>query len=186
MKEQLRKRISSGSPSLPRHSFPIPIRSVWTVYQTIAWSWRCTYSGFPGRQIGRNPRRASAADRPDSALIPQPPYFLLGILAFVNYLGAQHVKRVDTTREDLQPLRSVRESGAAGEAGSARFTAFYPGGEYAPAKELLELFKAKNNKISYEFIDPDKQPQVAQQYQVTQYGEFQNPMTRRSVSDTER
>jgi len=55
--------------------------------------------------------------------------------------------------------------------------AFYPGGEYAPAKDVLELFKTKNNKISYEFIDPDKKPQVAQQYQVTQYGEFQNPMS---------
>src|SRR5207244_7833067 len=39
------------------------------------------------------------------------------------------------------------------------------------------LVKAKNNKLSYEFIDPDKQPQVAQQYSVTQYGDFQNPMT---------
>ena len=45
--------------------------------------------------------------------------FFVGILAFVNYLGAQHVKRVDmTTREDLQPVRSVHECGAAGEAGS--------------------------------------------------------------------
>jgi ABC-type uncharacterized transport system involved in gliding motility auxiliary subunit len=39
-------------------------------------------------------------------------------------------------------------------------------------KEVLELFKTRNNRISYEFIDPDKQPQVAQQYQVTQYGEI--------------
>src|SRR3989442_15244381 len=31
--------------------------------------------------------------------------------------------------------------------------------------------------MSYEFIDPDKQPQVAQQYSVTQYGEFQNPVS---------
>src|SRR3954462_4415072 len=58
-----------------------------------------------------------------------------------------------------------------------KIRAFYPGGDYAPAREVLDLFKARNNKISYEFIDPDKQPQIAQQYQVTQYGDFQNPMT---------
>ena len=49
----------------------------------------------------------------------------------------------------------------------------------------MELFKAKNNKISYEFIDPDKQPQMAQQYTVTQYGDLPNPMTGKH-SGTER
>src|SRR5204863_9263197 len=55
--------------------------------------------------------------------------------------------------------------------------AFYPGGDYAPARDLLDLFKGRNSKMSYEFIDPDKQPQVAQQYSVTQYGDFQNPLS---------
>ena len=36
--------------------------------------------------------------------------------------------------------------------------AFYQGGEYAPARDLLDLYKARNTKISYEFIDPDKEP----------------------------
>ena len=52
---------------------------------------------------------------------------------------------------------------------------FYPGGDYPPVKELLDLYKNRNSRISYEFIDPDKQPQVAQQYQVTVYGEFSIP-----------
>jgi ABC-type uncharacterized transport system involved in gliding motility auxiliary subunit len=42
---------------------------------------------------------------------------------------------------------------------------------------LLELYKTQNNKISFEFIDPDKRPQLAQQYQVTTYGQFNNPMS---------
>src|SRR6185295_1502051 len=97
--------------------------------------------------------------------------FLVGILAAVNYLGAQHVKRVDTTTEKIYSLSDQSSSVAQQVKDDLKIKAFYPGGEYPPAKDLLELFKSKNSKISYEFIDPDKQPQMAQQYNVTQYGE---------------
>src|SRR5215471_18678696 len=103
--------------------------------------------------------------------------FFIGILAFVNYLGAQHVKRVDTTSEKIYSLSDESSKVAQQINQDLHIRAFYPGGEYAPVKEVLELFKSRNNKISYEFIDPDKQPGVAQRYQVSQYGEFQNPMT---------
>jgi ABC-type uncharacterized transport system involved in gliding motility auxiliary subunit len=103
--------------------------------------------------------------------------FLVGILAFVNYLGAQHVKRVDTTSEKIYSLSDQSSSVAQQVKQDLKVKAFYPGGDYAPAKDLFELYKAKNNKISFEFIDPDKQPQIAQQYNVTQYGDFQNPMS---------
>src|SRR5215470_11839516 len=107
--------------------------------------------------------------------------FFIGILAFVNYLGAQHVKRVDTTSEKIYTLSDESTKVAQQISQDLHIRAFYPGGEYAPVKEVLELFKAKNNKISYEFIDPDKQPAVAQRYQVTQYGEFSNPLSGESV-----
>src|SRR5439155_14674152 len=90
--------------------------------------------------------------------------FLVGILAFVNYLGAQHVKRLDMTTEKIYSLSDQSVSVAQQVNAPLRIRAFYPGGDYAPARDLLDLFKSKNNKISYEFIDPDKQPQVAQQY----------------------
>src|SRR5262249_38237122 len=103
--------------------------------------------------------------------------FLVGILAFVNYLGAQHVKRVDMTTEKIYSLSDQSAGGAQQLKQDVTIKTFYPGGDYAPTKDLLDLFKSKSNKISYEFIDPDKQPQIAQQYAVTQYGDFQNPMS---------
>jgi ABC-type uncharacterized transport system involved in gliding motility auxiliary subunit len=103
--------------------------------------------------------------------------FLAGILAFVNYLGAQHAKRVDMTTEKIYSLSDQSVSVAGQIPEDLRIKAFYPGGEYAPAKELMDLYTARNNKISYEFIDPDKNPVLAQQYTVTQYGDFQNPMS---------
>src|SRR5262249_37573552 len=104
-------------------------------------------------------------------------FFLIGILAFVNYLGAQHVKRVDTTTEKIYSLSDESTKVAQQVGQDVHILAFYPCGQDPQTKELLDLFKTRNSKISYEFIDPDKQPQLAQQYQVTQYGELQNPMT---------
>src|SRR5262249_49330843 len=63
-----------------------------------------------------------------------------------------------------------------------RIKAFFPGGDDPLAKDLLSRFKNENNKISFEFIDPDKQPQIAQQYAVTAYGQFQNPISGESFS----
>ncbi len=102
---------------------------------------------------------------------------LIGILALVNYLGAQHVKRVDTTSEKIYSLSDQSTGVVQQVKQDLHVKAFYPGGDYAPARDLLDLYKGRNSKLSYEFIDPDKQPQVAQQYAVTQYGDFQNPLS---------
>ena len=177
MKEQLKSRPARTRPHR-RGLISYSIRSIWTTYQTIAVVLGgCADRGFPGREVGEI--RAGSWP-PIDAIRNQ---FRNLRLVLHRNSGVRQLPRRATREargyddgEDLQPVRSVRECRAAGQAGS-QIKAFYPGGEYAPAKDLLELFKAKNNKISYEFIDPDKQPQIAQQYQVTQYGDFQNPMT---------
>ena len=62
----------------------------------------------------------------------------------VNYLGAQHPKRVDMTTEKIYSLsdESVKVADQAKQ--DVHILAFYPGGEYQPPKELLELFKNRN------------------------------------------
>src|SRR6185436_9301341 len=102
---------------------------------------------------------------------------IVGVLAMVNYLGAQHQKRVDMTSEKLNSLSDESSKVVDQVKQDLKIQAFYPGGEYQPAKELLSQYKNRNSKISFEFIDPDKQPQLAQQNQVTVYGDFQNPMS---------
>jgi len=125
-------------------------------------------------EIRRNLGRRSARFGINSAASV---VFLIGILAFVNYLGAQHVKRVDTTSEKIYSLSDQSTGVVQQVKQDLHVKAFYPGGDYAPARDLLDLYKGRNSKISYEFIDPDKQPQIAQQYAVTQYGDFQNPLS---------
>jgi ABC-type uncharacterized transport system involved in gliding motility auxiliary subunit len=177
MKEQLKKADILGLAIVAGALISARVLSAWGNYQTIAVIVGAVLIVaslvLKSNEIRAGFGRRSARFGINSAASV---LFLIGILALVNYLGAQHVKRYDTTTGKIYSLSD--ESGKVAQQinQDLHIKAFYPGGEYAPAKEVLELFKGKNNKISYEFIDPDKQPQVAQQYQVTQYGEFQNPM----------
>lgn len=178
MKEQLKKADLLGLAIIAAAVISYSIRSIWSVYQTIA----VVLGGLlvvasvvlKASEIRTRLGRRSARFGINSAASV---FLLIGILAFVNYLGAQHVKRVDTTTEKIYSLSDQSVSVAQQVKQDLKIRAFYPGGEYAPAKDVLDLFKARNNKISYEFIDPDKQPQLAQQYKVSQYGDFQNPMS---------
>ena len=178
MKEQLKKADLLGLAIVAAAVISYSIRGIWNVYQTIA----AVVGGLlivasftlKAGEIRSKLGRRSARFGINSAFSV---FLLIGILAFVNYLGAQHVKRVDMTTEKIYSLSDQSVNVAQQVKQDLKIKAFYPGGEYAPARDLLDLYKAKNNKVSYEFVDPDKQPQVAQQYQVTQYGDFQNPMT---------
>src|SRR2546426_1442782 len=178
MKEQLKKADLLGLAIIAAAVISYSVRSIWSVYQTIAVvlgallvvASLALKTGEIRTSLGR--RSARFGINSAASVV-----FLIGILAFVNYLGAQHVKRVDMTTEKIYSLSDQSVNVAQQVKQDLHIKAFYPGGDYAPAKDLLQLFKTKNSKIAYEFIDPDKQPQIAQQYAVTQYGDFQNPMT---------
>jgi ABC-type uncharacterized transport system involved in gliding motility auxiliary subunit len=175
MREQLKKADILGLAVIAGALIAYSVRSVWSV-----WQWVAVIVGavlivaslaVKTDEIRAGLGRRSARFGINSAASI---FFLIGILGFVNYLGAQHVKRVDTTSEKIYSLSDESAKVAQQVNQDLRIKAFYPGGQDPETRELLDLFKTKNSKISYEFIDPDKQPQVAQQYQVTQYGEFWN------------
>jgi len=178
MKQHLKKADILGLAIIAAAVISYSIRSIWSTYQTIALILGAVLIvaslAVKTDEIRSGLGRRSSRFGINSAASV---LFLVGILAFVNYLGAQHVKRVDTTSEKIYSLSDQSSSVAQQVKQDLKVKAFYPGGDYAPAKDLFELYKAKNNKISFEFIDPDKQPQAAQQYNVTQYGDFQNPMS---------
>src|SRR5215470_18495218 len=157
MKQQLQKADILGLAIIAAAVISYSIRSIWSTYQTIA----VILGGLliiaslavKSQEIRTGLGRRSARFGINSAASV---LFLIGILAFVNYLGAQHVKRVDMTTEKIYSLSDQSAGVAQQVKQDLKIKAFYPGGEYAPAKELLDLITAKNNKISYEFIDPDK------------------------------
>src|SRR5262245_5654689 len=162
MKQQLKKADILGLAIIAAAVISYSVRSIWSPYQTIALVLGgvliVVSLAVKSAEIRTTLGRRSARFGINSAVSV---LFLVGILALVNYLGAQHVKRVDTTTERIYSLSDQSGSVAEQVQQDLKIKAFYSGGEFTPAKEIMDLYKAKNNKISYEFIDPDKQPQIA-------------------------
>ena len=102
---------------------------------------------------------------------------VLAIVCGLNYIGTRHVKRFDTTgvgRYTLAPQTTQVLSKLDEE---VKILAFFPGGNHGPLKELLTEYSALSSRLSYEFIDPDKQNYLAKQYDISNYGAFRNPLT---------
>jgi ABC-type uncharacterized transport system involved in gliding motility auxiliary subunit len=99
------------------------------------------------------------------------------LVSGLNFVGQRHTKRFDLTgagrftlaQQTVQVMKKLDQP--------LEVKAFFPGGDYAPLKELLVNYRTLNRQLRFEFIDPDKQPDVAKQYEVTAYGTFQNPFT---------
>jgi ABC-type uncharacterized transport system involved in gliding motility auxiliary subunit len=102
---------------------------------------------------------------------------VIALVSGLNYIGQRHTKRFDLTAtgqytlaaQTLQVLSKLNQD--------VDIKAFFPGGEYPPLKELLTEYRVASNHINYQFIDPDREPDVAKQYDVSVYGSFQNPLT---------
>jgi ABC-type uncharacterized transport system involved in gliding motility auxiliary subunit len=102
---------------------------------------------------------------------------VLALVAGLNYFGQRHSKRFDLTgigRFTLAP-QTMQILGKLSQ--DVEIKAFFPGGTYAPLKELLTECRGGSRYFRYEFVDPDKNPEIAKQYGVTAYGTFSNPFT---------
>ncbi|MEJ2245198.1 MAG: GldG family protein, partial [Acidobacteriota bacterium] len=95
---------------------------------------------------------------------------VVAIISGLNFLGQKHPKRFDLTtggRFTLAPqttkiLKNLEQD--------VEIKAFPPGGEDIALKELLTEYRTISSHIQYEFIDPDKQPDVARQNEIEVYG----------------
>ena len=102
---------------------------------------------------------------------------VIAIVAGLNYIGQRHIKRFDMTGGGRYTLAPQTAQILGKLANDVDIKAFFPGGDYAPLKELLTEYRTASRHIRYEFIDPDRQPDIAKQYDVTAYGSFQNPFS---------
>ncbi len=96
----------------------------------------------------------------------------LGILVLANFLADRHHRRLDLTEtgeytlspQTIQILSELDEP--------VKVTAFFTEGDYGEQEltDLLTEYSYRTDKISYEFVDPDIDPFVAQQYEIGSYG----------------
>ncbi|MDR0842008.1 MAG: GldG family protein, partial [Acidobacteriota bacterium] len=109
---------------------------------------------------------------------------VLAVVCGLNFIGQRHVKRFDVTgnsRFSLAPqtLRVLESLDKAGK--DVDIKVFFPGGNHEPLQAMLTEYRALSGRLHYEFIDPDRQNDIAKRYDVTDYGTFQNPMSGESI-----
>ncbi len=104
---------------------------------------------------------------------------VIAIVAGLNYIGQRHPKRIDTTGSGKYTLAPQSKQVLGKLQKDMSIKAFFPGADYTPLRELLVEYRTVNPRIHYQFIDPDRQPEVAKQNNVTVYGTNDNPFTGR-------
>jgi ABC-type uncharacterized transport system involved in gliding motility auxiliary subunit len=102
---------------------------------------------------------------------------VIAAVSLLNFLGQRHIKRFDMTGSGQFTLAPQTTQVLAKLKADVSVKAFFPGGDYEPLKELLVEYRTVSRHFRYEFIDPDRQPDVAKQYDVKTYGTFRNPLT---------
>ncbi|GAB6063324.1 GldG family protein [Deferrisoma palaeochoriense] len=96
----------------------------------------------------------------------------LGILVIVNVLGIRHNAKWDVTANKLytlsdQTLKVLRELDK-----DVTVTAFFSDGseDRARIKDLLDRYADETPHLKVSYVDPDKNPALAHQYGIRQYG----------------
>lgn len=97
--------------------------------------------------------------------------FFIGILVFVVLIAERHPWRADYTEsgsytlseQTLNILKSLEKPISI----KAFFATASP--EQGKAKDLLDTYCYYDKRITYEFIDPDRQPEVAKRYEIRAY-----------------
>ena len=94
----------------------------------------------------------------------------VGILVIVNFLAARHSIRWDLSENQNFSLAPQTHRLLRSLPRDVTVTVFTrekdPG--YQSYKERLDSYRQASSKISVEFVDPERQPKIAQQYGITQ------------------
>ncbi len=96
----------------------------------------------------------------------------LAILVVVALIAERHPLRADLTETGQFSLSEQSRKIVQSVQEPVTIKAFFASGapEASRAKDLLETYRYYNKNIRYEFIDPDREPQLARQYEIRDYG----------------
>jgi ABC-type uncharacterized transport system involved in gliding motility auxiliary subunit len=94
----------------------------------------------------------------------------IGLLVAINYISSLHHTRLDLTAEKVYSLSSQSINVVKGLQKPLKLYGFFQGGENPAARELYETFAYYSPKLTYELVDPDKHPELAERYKVSVMG----------------
>tara|TARA_B100000029_G_scaffold516797_2_gene634472 strand:+ start:64389 stop:66008 length:1620 start_codon:yes stop_codon:yes gene_type:complete len=134
----------------------------------LVFSWLFFEWDLVGNLIGRRTTRYGANTL---AMV----LLLLGILSFVNLIGSRYTQRIDTTANKRFSLADLTVSVLSELKQDVHIIGFLrSGGSEATIRyelnDMLNQYKYHSSHITYEFVDPDKEPNIARQYNISAYG----------------
>ena len=99
-------------------------------------------------------------------------FLVLAILGLANYFLFKHNYRVDFTTAKLHSLSDQSVTVLKALKTDISFKGFFREGNYGRGamEQLLKLYAYHSPRVTFEFIDPDKNPGLVKRYDVTQDG----------------
>lgn len=91
----------------------------------------------------------------------------VGVLIAINYILALHHRRFDLTSENVFSLSPQSEKVVRTLKQPLKIYGFFQGGRDAQAESLYESYTYTSPKITYQLIDPEKNPEIATRFNVT-------------------
>ena len=93
----------------------------------------------------------------------------LGVLGLLNYLSVRHNHRFDLTEQGVYSLSPQSISVVKNLQDDLTIQAFVEAGINPELRELLASYAYHSPKVKFELIDPDRQPELAERYQIKAY-----------------
>ena len=94
----------------------------------------------------------------------------LAVIVLLNFMGARNEYRYDASEQSIFSIAPQTALLLEGLANDVHVLAFFRENEGQAAENLLDTYTAGSDRFSYEMVDPDQRPEMAQQHEVTEYG----------------
>src|SRR5438093_10223088 len=95
---------------------------------------------------------------------------VLGILIAINYIGSRQNKRWDLTANKQFSLSDQSKNVVAKLDAPLQVRVFEREPEFQTFRDKLKEYEYASKQVKTEYVDPDKKPSVARQYQIQNYG----------------
>jgi ABC-type uncharacterized transport system involved in gliding motility auxiliary subunit len=96
--------------------------------------------------------------------------FFVGIVMMANFLASRHFHRFDVTENQVFSLASQSVNAVKDLAQDLEMIGFVEGGSDPGLGELFKSYASASNRVKTQVVDPDKNPELAQRYKITNYG----------------
>ncbi len=91
----------------------------------------------------------------------------IGVIVAVNYISTLHNRRLDLTSEKIYSLSSQSTQVVKNLKEPVKLIGFFPSGENPQARQLYATYAYASPKVTYQLVDPDKHPELAEKYKVS-------------------